>query len=201
MGLRRGEARPDYDHGMCLERVGRKRSGEMEEWYVIQTVGGEEERTAHLVRKLVPADCLADCFVPKRERLKKFHGRWNRVEEVLFHGYAFVVSERPGDLYEELRRIPRLTKVLGRDGDWFLGLGEGEERLVRGLGGESRRVPLSKVSVREGGKVCVVDGPLKDYAGHVVRVNLHKREAVIRVEFMGREMELKMGVEMVEAWE
>ena len=31
----------------------------------------------------------------------------------------------------------------------------------------------------------------------VVKVNLHKREALIRVRFMGREMELKLGVEMV----
>ena len=43
----------------------------------------------------------------------------------------------------------------------------------------------------------MVEGPLKDYVGNVVKVNLHKREAVIRVMFMGRETELKVGVEMV----
>ena len=51
-------------------------------WYVIQTFGGEEERTAHMIRKLVSRDCLEECFVPKRERLKKFRGSWNKVEEV-----------------------------------------------------------------------------------------------------------------------
>ena len=38
---------------------------------------------------------------------------------------------------------------------------------------------------------------MKDYVGAVVKVDLHKREAVVKVEFMGREMELKMGIEMI----
>ncbi len=166
-------------------------------WYVIQTFGGEEERTAHMIRKLVSRDCLEECFVPKRERLKKFRGSWNKVEEVLFRGYTFVVSERPEELYERLKAVPRLTKVLGREANWFLGLGEKEEKLVREIGDERHKTGLSKVVIEEGKKIRVLDGPLKDYVGAVVKVDLHKREAVVKVEFMGREMELKMGIEMI----
>ena len=50
-------------------------------------------------------------------------------------------------------------------------------------------------------KIRVLEGPLRDYVGDVVKVNLHKREVVIRVTFMGREMELKLGVEMVDGGE
>lgn len=166
-------------------------------WCVIQTFGGEEEKTANMIRKLVPSYCLEECFVPKRERLKKFHGCWNKVEDVLFHGYAFAVSEKPEELYEELRRIPRMTKVLGREGEWFLGLGESEKKLVQEIGGEKHKTVLSKVMIEEGKRICVVDGPLKDYVGDVVRVNLHKREVSVKVKFMGREIELKMGIDMV----
>lgn len=166
-------------------------------WYVIQTFGGEEERTAHMIRKLVSRDCLEECFVPKRERLKKFRGSWNKVEEVLFRGYTFVVSERPEELYERLKEVPRLTKVLGREANWFLGLGEKEEKLVREIGDERHKTCLSKVVIEEGKKIRVLDGPLKDYVGDVVKVDLHKREVVVKVEFMGREMELKMGIDMI----
>lgn len=166
-------------------------------WYVIQTLSGEEERTAHVITKMVSPDLIKECFVPKRERMKKFHGSWNKVEEVLFQGYAFVDSEKPVELYEELRQVPRLTKVLGREKDFFYPLEEKEEKLVRTIGDEKHRTSLSRVIVKEGKKIQVIDGPLKGYAGEVAEVNLHKREVTVRVEFMGRKLELKMGVEMV----
>ena len=44
----------------------------------------------------------------------------------------------------------------------------------------------------------MADGPLKDYAGDVVKVDLHRREVTVRVEFMGRKVDLKMGIEMTD---
>lgn len=167
-------------------------------WYVIQTLSGEEEQTADVIRKMVSADIAQECFVPKRERMKKFQGMWNKVEEILFHGYAFVISDKPEELYERLRQVPKLTRVLGREAEFFYPLSEKEEMLVRGIGDQKHRTSLSKVAIGEGKRIHVVDGPLKGYVGNIVKVNLHKREVVVRVEFMGREMELKMGVEMVE---
>lgn len=166
-------------------------------WYVVQTLGGEEERTANMIRRQVPSCYMEECFVPKRERMKKFHGSWNRTEEILFHGYVFVVSEKPEELYQELKQIPRLTKMLGREKAFFFPLNEGEEKMVRGIGGKGHKTVLSKIELEEGKKIRVVEGPLKDYAGDVVKVNLHKREVVVRVEFMGKPVELFMGVEMV----
>lgn len=166
-------------------------------WYVIQTFNGEEEKTADMVRKTIHSCNVKDCFVPKRERMKKFHGCWNKVEEILFPGYVFLLLEKPEKVYQELKKVPMLTKLLGREGDYFFPLDEEGERLVKKLGAKGHKAALSKVLVEEGKLVRVIDGPLKDYVGNVVKVNLHKREVVVAVEFMGRRMELKLGVEMV----
>ncbi len=166
-------------------------------WYVIQTLGGEEERTADMIRKKISSCYIKECFIPKRERMKKFCGQWNRVEEILFPAYIFVVTDKPEELYQELRRVPRLTKVLGREEEYFVPLSEEEERLVSRLGGQEHRASLSKVVIGEGKRICVLEGPLKNYVGDVVRVNLHKREVVVRVAFMGKETELRLGIEMV----
>lgn len=166
-------------------------------WYVIQTLSGEEERTAGMIEKLVSPDYAKECFVPKRERMKKFQGYWNKVEEVLFRGYTFVVSERPKELHEELRRIPGFTKVLGREGDYFVPLNEKEERMVKGIGNEDHKTLLSRIAVGERRKITIIDGPLKDYEGNIVKVNLHRREVAVQVDFMGRPIELYMGIEMV----
>lgn len=167
-------------------------------WYVIQTLGGEEERTVNMVGKLVPSDYIEECFVPKRERLKKYEGCWHKVEEILFHGYAFVASKKPEELYHELKRIPKLTKVLGREENFFLALDKKEEKLIRGIGDAEHKTSLSRISVEEGKRIRVIDGPLKNYAGDVVKVDLHKREVIVKVGFMGRQVELKMGIEMIE---
>lgn len=167
-------------------------------WYVIQTLGGQEEKTADMIRKMITPDFFEECFVPKRERLKKFQGTWNKVEEILFHGYAFVISERPEELYEELRRVPKLTKVLGRETSCFFALGEKEKSLIQEIGNPDHKTSLSKIMIEEEKRIQVIDGPLKGYTGNIVKVNLHKREVIIEVKFMGRKMELKMGISMVD---
>lgn len=170
-------------------------------WYVIQTLGGEEEKTADIIKKRVSSYYIEDCFIPKRERMKKFHGYWNKVEEILFPGYVFVISQQPEVLYQELRQIPKLTKILGRENEHFVTLDEEEQRLIQEIGDEDHRTSLSKVTVAEGNRVQVIEGPLKGYLGNVVKVNLHKREVIVKVSFMGREIELFMGVEMVDSKE
>ena len=168
-------------------------------WYVIQTLGGQEERTVNMIRKLICPSRMEACFVPKRERLKKFQGCWHKVEEILFPGYVFGITSRPEELYQDLRRIPKFNRLLGREGEYFVPLNDEEEALVKKLGNEDHRTEISKVEVLEGKRIRVVEGPLKDYMADVVKVNLHKREVAVEVEFMGRPMELYMGIEMVEA--
>lgn len=165
-------------------------------WYVIQTLGGKEEETADMIRKTVSSYCIEECFVPKRERMKKFRGVWNKEEEILFKGYVFIVSGNPEELYQELKRIPRMTKVLGREEEYFFALTQEEEELVRGIGDERHKTVISLIEVEEGRRIRVIDGPLKGYVGNVEKVNLHKREVVVKVGFMGRPLELKMGIEM-----
>lgn len=166
-------------------------------WYVIQTLGGKEEETADMIRRAVSSYNIEECFIPKRERMKKFHGVWNKDTEVLFRGYVFIISGNPEEVYQELKQIPRMTKILGREGEYFFALNQEEEELVKGIGDEKHKTSISKIEVEEGKKIRVIEGPLKGYVGNVVKVNLHKREVVVRVEFMGRDVELKMGIEMV----
>ena len=163
---------------------------DLDMWYVIQTLGGQEERTADMIRKLISFPYVEECFVPKRERQKKFQGCWHTVEEILFPGYVFGITDRPGELYQNLQRIPKLTRILGREEGYFVPLNREEEALVRKLGDGRHRTGLSRVEVMEGKQIRVVEGPLKDYVGDVVKVNLHKREVAVKVEFMGRSIKL-----------
>ena len=172
-------------------------------WYVMQVVSGQENRTVFLVEKIISEEILNSCFIPVRRLRKKFHGTWQEVTEKLFPGYVFLISEQPQLLYEELKQIPALTKLLGRCEGFFTPLSEKDVRMLEKLRnrmGDSGNleVEISKIAVEEGNQIRILSGPLMELEGQIKKVNLHKRIAVVEVEFMGSKSLVHLGVEMVE---
>ena len=53
------------------------------------------------------------CLFPLKEREKKFHGSWHLVTERVYPGYLFLKTEDAEQLFFQLKRIPKLTKLLG----------------------------------------------------------------------------------------
>lgn len=187
-------------------------------WYVIQVAGGREEDTAALIRGQIPHGVMEECFIPRKERVKKFHGRWRCVEEILFPGYVFTATRQPEALFLSLKRVTRLTKLLrsDREIDYFCPLSREEEALIRSIGDPRHVTRLSRLQIRdnreEGGggqngrgwkaagpgrEILVLSGPLKNQEGRIVSCNLHKREVTVRLPFMGQETEVRMGIELV----
>lgn len=124
--------------------------------------------------------------------------------EKLLPGYVFMNSENAEELYLALKHIPMLTKVLGRDSNYFTALTDRETEWLEAListGQDGRitgEIPLSQIEVTENDEIKILSGPLRDMEGRVKRINLHKRFAEVEVEFMGRMIIIHLGIEMVE---
>ena len=102
-------------------------------WLVMQVVSGREGHTVLLMERLLSGGVLEKCFVPMRRMKKKYQGSWKEITEKLFPGYVFLISKQPQLLYDELKRIPALTKLLGSCEEYFTPLSEDDVRLLRGL--------------------------------------------------------------------
>ena len=170
-------------------------------WYVMQVISGQENRTVFLVEEIVSKRALESCFVPERKLKKKFRGAWHEVTEKLFPGYVFMISKRPRLLYEELKQIPALTRMLGRCGEYFTPLSEEDvcmmEKLQNGKdGGGNLEVEISKVAVEDGNQVRILSGPLVDLERQIKKVNLHKRIAEVEMDFMGDRILINFGIEI-----
>jgi transcriptional antiterminator NusG len=170
-------------------------------WYVMQVISGQENRTVFLVEEIVSKRALESCFVPVRKLKKKFRGAWHEVTEKLFPGYVFMISKQPRLLYEELKQIPALTRMLGRCGEYFTPLSEEDvcmmEKLQNGKGGGGNlEVEISKVAVEDGNQVRILSGPLVDLEGQIKKVNLHKRIAEVEMDFMGDRILINFGIEI-----
>lgn len=172
-------------------------------WYVMQVASGQEKRTVFLIEKMVSEGVLKSCFLPTRRLKKKFHGTWHELTEKLFPGYVFLTTDQPRLLYEELKEIPALTRILGRCGDYFTPLSERDmqtmEKLQSGTkDGGKLRAEISQIVIEEGKQIRILSGPLRNLEGQIKKLNLHKRIAEVELEFMGSKSVVYLGIEMVE---
>ena len=172
-------------------------------WYVIQVISGQENQTILLIEKMVSEGTIKQCFVPIRRLKKKFCGAWHDVTEKLFPGYVFLITEQPQLLYEELKGVPALTKILGRNEEYFTPLTETDVQIMKKLqdgveSNQSWEIEISEVLVEAGNRIKILSGPLVNLKGQIKKINLHKRIAAVEVEFMGRKTVVNLGIEIVE---
>ncbi|MEG0411144.1 MAG: antiterminator LoaP [Erysipelotrichaceae bacterium] len=168
----------------------------MSNWYVIQVRGGYEEKIVRQCKLLINPEVLEECFIPKYKKLIKKEGKWNEKEEILFKGYLFLISDQVNELFLELKKIPDLTKMLGKVDREIYPIYDQEVEFLKTFGKQEHVVDMS-VGYITGDKIVVSDGPLKGKEGCIKKIDRHKRIAFIEVEFLGEVREAKVGLEII----
>lgn len=164
-------------------------------WYAVQVQTGRENAAKELCEKLMkPTD--GKIFLIRFDRAKRYCGKWHRETELMFPGYFFVETKKPLLLYEKLKNIPRLTKMLGREEEEFLPIEEEKEALFRSMLNEKDEISISK-GIIDGDNVIVTEGPLQGYEGMIKKINRHKRIAVLGLDLFGQGTDVTVGLEIV----
>lgn len=164
-------------------------------WYVVQVRTGTEESIRSQCENHIAEEVLDRCFIPYYEEKRRIRGEWTPQRKVLFPGYIFVVTEYLEDLYEKLRTVIGMTKVL-KTGESFIPLSEKEVDFLKDFGGEEQVVEMSE-GVIENDKILVQSGPLMGREGLIKKVDRHKRKAYLELEMFGRIMKAEVGLEIV----
>lgn len=165
-------------------------------WYVMQVRTGSEENIRKQCEKILGKEILEYCFIPYYEEKKRYQGSWHIRQKMLFPGYVFIVSDQLEDLFAELKKVIGLTKLIGA-GQEIIPLTEDEVTLLKKLGKEGYVVEMS-TGIIENGKVRIINGPLKDMEGFIKKIDRHRRKAVLEIEMFGRNIEMQVGLEVVE---
>lgn len=161
-------------------------------WYAVWVRTGQEEKVLQMCGKMLSEQC----FLPRYEQARKKNGIWIKTEEPLFPGYLFFISDNVETLADGLKSVPDFARVLGDDRE-PIALYPHEINFLQKYTNEKRVLEMS-CGFLEGDRLVVTDGPLKDYQGKIVKIDRHKRLATLEMEFFGRVVRMKVGMEVVE---
>lgn len=173
-------------------------------WYVIQTITGKELETVDVIDSVLQEKYKGNdyksyekCFVVKREYVWRIKGSFRPHIEPLFPSYVFVETDTPDLFFYDLKQIPRLTRLLNSDGNFWV-IREEEEKLIRRLIGDDPEyvVRRSPVWINEKGEIIEAGGVLKENLGRIVKKRLRKRIIVIEVPFLGEMKRIEIGIKV-----
>jgi len=167
----------------------------MPNWYAVQVMTGKEEETSIACRRVLNREVLNDCFTPKYERMKRYHGQWHREEKPMFPGYLFFITDQIEEIHYEQKRLPQLTKILGIGAE-FIPLSDKEVEMLSKIEDERHLVKMSEGYI-VGDQVIITSGPMQDMGGKIKKIDRHKRIATIQMEMFGRLMDVVMGLEII----
>lgn len=165
-------------------------------WYVIQVRSNHEKEIADKCRFIISDDILKECFIPEYITKKKFRGQWHDIREVLFKGYIFLISDHIDELFNELKKIPDFTKVIGKKKDIIYPLKDNEIEFLKTFGKDEHIVDMS-IGYIEGETIHITEGPLQGKEGLITKIDRHKRIAYINVNIFNEETTAKVGLEII----
>ena len=164
-------------------------------WYVLQVRTGTEESIRTQCRSNISEAVLKRCFIPYYEEKRRIRGTWTVLKKVLFPGYVFVVTDRLDELYQSLKTVIGLTKLIGT-GQEIVPLTEEEKSFLLELGGEDQVMEMSE-GIIEGDRVIVTKGPLKGKEGMIRKIDRHKRKVWLEMKMFGKMQKVEAGLEIV----
>ena len=153
---------------------------------------GYELLTAQEIEQLVP---MSRSLVPMKLRYRRINGVLQEEKVILFPGYVFVQMPVNSELFELLRKRIILTILRDSDDDWRL---KGTDRAFADELFRCNGVFGFSKAFYENDRIHVVEGPLANYNGQILRVNRRKQTAEVQMSCQGVIMRVWLGFELIE---
>lgn len=156
-------------------------------WYVLFVQTGKEYKVEKFLTKCLDSNVFSP-FVPMHEKLYKISGTIRKEVKPLFPGYVFIESEIPDqDFIKYIRNMifasSDIISML-KYSNTEIAMRASEMFMLISLSNADHCIKSSS-GVIEGDRINIIDGPLKGWESKVRKINRHKRQVWIEIEFMG----------------
>ena len=165
-------------------------------WYVIQTKTGEESRVVSLMHGMGTQGSGIRCIVPLFEQVRRNAASYRISLRRLFPGYIIVDTDKPEEVNETIRKVPEFTRLLGareEDGQRiFIPIEEEDKQFLKTLLKDGM-VHVSYVRMKKS-RIDRVIGPLAEYAGNIVKLDMQHRRAIVEKDILGKHRRIYFGL-------
>lgn len=169
-------------------------------WYILYVRTGQEQIVERLIKEILDTDMFMP-FIPIEERIYKIRGKIKKELKPLFPSYVFIESDLSGEEFVILTRqiISSSSNIVGvlKYSDTEIALRESEKLMLQSLCNDNYCVESSS-GIIEGDKIIITGGPLRGRESIIKKVNRHKRQAIIEMEFLGNIQQVSVPLEIVE---
>ena len=163
--------------------------------YCLFVRSGSEQSVSDSINRF---DDHFNAMAPRRTLHEKTGSIWSSKTLALLPGYVFVYSSEP-DGGPFIRRVDRMYKALRYNAEMRELVGDDREYAMWVYRNHGDITP-SKILI-EGDSVRVVDGPLLDCRGQIVRIDKHRRRASVEFDFDGSKRIVSLSAEVITGYE
>ena len=169
------------------------------DWYVIHTYSGYEERVKRnleqRVRFMDSGDEIFEVVIPTEEEVEIRGGQRRTVAKKMLPGYILVQMRMSDQSWNIVRNTPGVTGFVGSGGKPVPLDNEEVDQIIRQMRAEA---PKIKVGFRQGQSVRVIDGPFTDFVGIVDEIGTEKGKVKVLLSLFGRETPVELDFLQVE---
>ena len=155
-------------------------------------ITGREEQIARRIRE----NCVGVYALTMRKmKYRTSHGEKHGEESLLLSSYVFFRTSRKIDPFSLLPKTDVIRILTSGDGEWRL-LGD-DERFAKWLFQYDGLLDFSK-AYREGDRIKIVSGPLKEMEGMITRIDKRGRSGQVAIDFCGKRILIWLGFELID---
>lgn len=168
-------------------------------WYVLFVRTGQEYIAEKFLKERLNASIFMP-FIPIQRSLYKKCSIVKTELKPLFPGYVFIETDISDEEFvREVYIIINSNKAILRllkYSDSEYALKESEKQALLSLCDKNYNIDVSH-GIIEGDEVHIIDGPLVGMESIIKKINRHKRQAFIEIEFMGELRSVNISLEIL----
>lgn len=166
------------------------------QYYVIHVLTGKEKKYIDWTRQTLHDEVRV--VRPRRRLSLRKAGIVKEGVSSLYPGYLFLETKELADQsIVALRKAPGFVRFLKSDYD-IIPLDKRDRELFLELISYGEIIPKSRVVFDDNSRIRVIDGPLKQLEGAIVKVDQRKGRAKVKLHLQGKSLLVDLGFEVME---
>ncbi len=168
-----------------------------QQYYVIHVLTGKEKKYMEWACRVLNDDVRI--LWPRRRLSIRKEGIIREDVSSLYPGYLFLETKELADqMIVALRKVPGFVRFLRSDND-IIPLNNFDKELFLELISYGEIIPKSRVVFDEKSRIRVIEGPLKQLEGAIVKVDQRKGRAKVQLHLQGKSLLVDLGFDVIEA--